>query len=145
MAYWDTSALVKLYVAEADSPYFLQLIAKSDEPVVSYAIAAAEVLCVLYRKEHARALKRGAARRLYRKFQTDVNAGRILTIPFGRDVEVEAEKLVRLVFAQPKPLLIRSLDLIHVSTALSSKATRLVATDARLREAATLAGLNLLP
>lgn len=145
MAYWDTSALVKLYVAEADSPYFLELIASTGESVISSAIATAEVLCVFYRKEHARALKPGAAKRLYRKVLADINAGRILTIPFGRDVEVEAEKLVRLVFAQTQPLLLRSLDLIHLSTALSAGATRFVATDARLRDAAMLAGLKLLP
>jgi predicted nucleic acid-binding protein len=145
MAYWDTSALAKLYVAEADSPYFLRLIAKSDEAVVSSVIAAAEMLCVLYRKEHAQALKLGAAKHVYRKFQADVNAGRILTVPFGHDAEGEAEKLARLGFAQPKPVLTRSLDLIHVSTALSAKATIFVAADVRLREAADLAGLNLLP
>jgi predicted nucleic acid-binding protein len=145
MAYWDTSALLKLYVAEADSPYFLELIAGTAESVISSAIATAEVLCVLYRKEHARALKHGAAKRVYRRFVTDMNAGRVLLIPFGRDVECEAEKIVRSVFAQPQPILVRSLDLIHVSTALSAGATRFVATDARLRSAAVLAGLELLP
>jgi len=145
MAYWDTSALLKLYVAEADSPYFLQLIAGTTESVISSAIASAEMLCVLYRKEHARALKPGRAKRLYRQFVADVNAGRILTIPFGRDVELEAEKIARLVFAQPQPLLVRSLDLIHLSTAISAGATTFIATDARLRDAAALAGLRLLP
>jgi len=51
VSYWDTSALVELYIAEADSPYFLQLIAGGDEPIVSPAIVTAEILCVLYRKE----------------------------------------------------------------------------------------------
>ena len=145
MAYWDTSALVKLYVPEVDSSYFLQLIADIDEHVVSSAIAAAEVLCVLYRKEHDRALKPGAARLVYNKFRKDIESGRILTIPYGRDVEIEAEKLVRLAFTRARPILVRSIDLIHVATALAAKATRFVATDARLREAANLAGLTLTP
>jgi len=145
MIYWDTSALVKLYVAEADSPYFLQLITDTDDPVVSSAVVTTEILCVLYRKEQARALKPGAARCVYLKFGTDVRTGRILTIPYGRDVELEAEKLVRFVYTQPHPVLMRSLDVIHIATALSSRARTLAATDARLREAASLAGLNLLP
>jgi predicted nucleic acid-binding protein len=53
VAYWDTSALVKLYVTEADSSYFFQLISKTDEPIISSAVATAEALCVFYRKEHA--------------------------------------------------------------------------------------------
>jgi len=145
MAYWDTSALLKLYVAEADSPYFLGLAARTAEPVISAAIATAEVLCVLHRKEYSRSLKPGTAKRVYRKFVSDQNAGRVLMIPFGRDVELEAERIVRLAYAQPQAILVRSLDLIHVSTALSAGATRFVATDARLRSAAALAGLRLLP
>ncbi len=145
VSYWDTSAVVKLYIAETDSPYFLHLIANGDEPIVSSAIVTTEVLCVLYRKEHARALKAGGARRIYSKFTQDVRTGRILTVPYGHDVEVQAEKLARLVFARPWPILIRSLDMIHVSTALSSRARDLVATDTRLREVAILAGLRVLP
>ena len=145
MSYWDTSALLKLYIAEADSPYFLQLIAGGDEPIVSSAIVTAEILCVLYRKEQARALKGGGAGRIYGKFSQDVRTGRILTVPYGPDVEAQAEKLARLVFNRPRPILIRSLDMIHVSTALSSRARDLVATDRRLREVAVLAGLHVLP
>jgi uncharacterized protein with PIN domain len=65
VAYWDTSALVKLYVTEPDSSYFIQLIAKTDEPIISSAVAITEALCVFYRKEHALALKSGGARRIY--------------------------------------------------------------------------------
>jgi len=145
VSYWDTSALVKLYIAEADSLYFLQLIAGGDEPIVSSAIVTGEILCVLYRKEQARALKGGGAGRIYGKFSQDVRTGRILTVPYGPDVEAQAEKLARLVFTRPRPILIRSLDMIHVSTALSSRARDLVATDTRLREVAVLAGLHVLP
>ena len=89
MVYWDTSALLKLYVSEADSPYFLRLVVGSGESIISSSIASAEVLCVLYRKERARALKPGGARRVFGRFLADIHAGRILTIPFGRDVEIE--------------------------------------------------------
>lgn len=146
MSYWDTSALAKLYVSEADSPYFLQLVATTDKPIISSAITVIEVLCVLYRKERERALKPGGGERIYQKFKSDINAGRILTIPFTRAVEAEAEKVAAQVFAHGKTILIlRSSDLIHVSTAVSSKAREFVATDARLREAAGFVGLHLLP
>jgi hypothetical protein len=51
MNYWNTSAPIKLYVAEVDSPYFPQLLGNSDEPNISLAIVATEGLCVRYRKE----------------------------------------------------------------------------------------------
>ena len=41
--------------------------------------------------------------------------------------------------------MLRSLDLIHVASALECKAKTLVATDVRLREVAKLAGLQVLP
>jgi predicted nucleic acid-binding protein len=43
------------------------------------------------------------------------------------------------------PVLIRSLDALHVATALSAKVGMVVATDVRLRRAATLAGLETAP
>jgi len=145
MDYWDTSALVKLYVAEADSAYFLQLLTTKDEPIASSAIAAAEVLCVLFRKEQAGALRRGGGRRIYSKFKSDVSAGRILTIPYSHDVEAEVEKVASRVFTRKGVVLIRSLDLIHVATALSGGARDLVTTDVRLREVSKIVGLNVIP
>lgn len=145
MAYWDTSAIIKLYAAEEDSPFFLQLVANMDEPILSSTIMPTELLCALYRKEYGGALKRGGAKGIFRKFSADVGAGRILTIPYGPDVEAEAENLVRLAFAQPRPVMIRSLDVIHISTALSSKTNLIIATDARLREVAALVRLDVLP
>ena len=145
MAYWDTSALLKLYVAEHDSPFFVRLHASEDEPVFSSAIVMTEVICALYRKEQAGDLRSGGAKAVFRKFSADVNAGNIVTVPYGADVVKEAENLVRLVFEQPRPILVRSLDLIHVSSAVAVKARVIVATDTRLRKVAALAGLKALP
>lgn len=144
MIYWDASALLKLYVAEPDSPDF-DLIANTEDPIVSSAIVSTEVLCALYRKEHAGDLRPGAAKTVFRKFLSDAQTGRIILIPFGDDVVTKAEHLVKLAIEQPRPVLIRTLDVIHVSSALVSKARALVATDARLREVAALVRLKVLP
>ncbi len=82
---------------------------------------------------------------VFRRFSADIDAGRIVTIPFGRDVIAETQKVVAVAYGRSKPILIRSLDVIHVASALVSKARQLVATDARLREAAALVGLDLIP
>lgn len=145
MIYWDTSALVKLYVAEPDSPYFLELAEETGRQIVSSAIAATEVLCALYGMEHRRVLKRGGARRIHEEFLSDSGTGRIVTIPFGPDIAGEAKKLVELASRPPKGFLIRSLDAIHVASAVISKASFVVATDERLRRATELMGLKLCP
>ena len=68
-----------------------------------------------------------------------------MTIPFDNDIVAEAQRLVKLGFDQPRPILIHSLDAIHISSALASKAKALVATDRRLREIAALARLKVMP
>ena len=67
-----------------------------------------------------------------------------MLIPNGLDVTAEAENLVKL-YSQPQPLFIRSLDAIHIASALVSQASTLVATDKRLRDVAVLMGLTVLP
>jgi predicted nucleic acid-binding protein len=144
LSYWDTSALLKLYVPEPDSPTFLDLLTRARKPLVSAAIANTEMLCALYRKEHVGDLHPGAADLLYQHFRSDVVAGRIILVPDGSDVRVEAEKLVARAYSQGS-LFIRSLDALHVASALAVKATTFVATDARLGDAAVLMGLKVVP
>lgn len=63
MSYWDTSAVLKLYVTEPDSRYFIDLVASSDTPLRTAQITYVEVLCALHRKEVAGDLLAGAAAR----------------------------------------------------------------------------------
>jgi hypothetical protein len=145
MQYWDTSALLKLYVAEPDSAYFLELLAAADSPILSSAIASVELHCAFYRKELAGDLKAGATHPAFQKFQADVSAGRIVMVPLGDDVAAAASGIIRRSFAGRRPIMVRSLDVIHLSSAAVSGADSLVATDGRLREAAKRSGLKLVP
>lgn len=103
------------------------------------------MLCALYRKEYAHDIKPGAASQLFKAFLADERAGRIITVPNGKDVALQAERLVKRAYAATPALPIRSLDAIHVASALASKATAVVATDARLRDVARQMGLKPLP
>jgi predicted nucleic acid-binding protein len=143
--YWDTSAILKLYIAERDSSSFLDLIAHAESQVLSSAIASVEMLIVLHRKERSGDLKPGSARIIFEKFLDDKRQGRVIEIPFGPGVVEEARNLAKLVFRQPHPMLLRSLDAIHVSSAITAKARSIVATDVRLRQIALLTGLQVLP
>lgn len=144
MTYWDASAILKLYVTESDSQHFLELAETSEKPLISSAIAATEILCTLYRKEYAGELKSGA-NAAFHKFNADCEVGRISLLPYSGEVATTAEKLVSVAFERSRPNMIRTLDVIHLASAVASKADALVATDVRLRELAALAGLEVLP
>jgi prevent-host-death family protein len=60
MVFWDTSALLKLYVAEPDSNA-LATLAQSEEPLAISAWTTHEILCGLHRKELLHDLKAGGA------------------------------------------------------------------------------------
>ena len=145
MNYWDTSALLKLYLPEDDSGYFLDSVVTSDQPLVSSAIAAVEMLCAVYRKESVGDLKRGGALATYQKFVGDCRAGRIVLVPCGEQVFTAAEEIVRLAFRRARPVMVRSLDAIHVASAVTARARVMVATDTRLRQVAAMAKLKLMP
>ena len=145
MDYWDTSAILKLYIPEHDSAYFLELITKTNAAILSSTIASVEIIGALLRKERAGDLRTGSPRTLLRRFRADCAAGRIMLIPFGADVIQEAERLAMLAFQRRRPIMVRSLDLVHLATALSAKATTVVATDKRLRDLGALLQVRVLP
>jgi predicted nucleic acid-binding protein len=143
--YWDTSALLKLYVPEPDSPTFLERIELIGTALLTADVAAVELLCALERKEQVGDVSEGGGQALFQRFELDAGAGRLVLIPYGSDVWRAAKDLVRLAYSEEPPVLIRSLDVLHVATALSAKVGTVVATDVRLRRAATLAGLETAP
>jgi predicted nucleic acid-binding protein len=145
MTYWDSSALLKLYILEPDTPYFLQLVAGTDDQILTSTIAAIEILCATYRKESAGDLKPGGAAAAFDKYLDDVRLGRIIEIPFGKDVVDEARKLLKHGYGSHRRILIRSLDIIHVASAKVSGTKLVVATDTRLRDAASHANMKVLP
>lgn len=145
MDYWDTSALLKLYAPEPDSASFLTHVAKSQRPLLTADLTAVELRCALQRKEHVGDLKAGGATALFERFTYDVAAGRIIPVPYGPAVLAEVQELVMHAYSADPPVMIRSLDAVHVASALASRAAWVIATDARLRDAAITVGLRVAP
>jgi hypothetical protein len=145
MTYWDTSALFKLYVTEPGSDELFQIAAETKKPVVSSAIITAEMLCALHRKEADGDLGAGSAKVLYSQFLEDIRGNRLLVLPFDSAVAAEAERVVRLAYERRPKIPLRSLDAIHLATALSVRTTVFVTADGRLRDLAALAGMEVLP
>ena len=79
------------------------------------------------------------------RFLGDSREGRIVLVPYGEQVFTAAEEIVRLAFRRARPVMVRSLDAIHVASAVTARARVMVATDTRLRQVAAMAKLKLMP
>ena len=66
-------------------------------------------------------------------------------VEFSVDVAREFENVVIRSFGQPTVTFLRTLDGIHLASAVLAGETEFVATDKRLREAALLLGLKVFP
>jgi predicted nucleic acid-binding protein len=143
--YWDTSTLLKLYVTEQDAAYFINLVANSKTPILTSGITKIELTATFYHKESIGELAKGKADQHLGELAEDIEAGRIVITPVNEDIILQAEKVIEKSYTAPKPLMIRSLDVVHVASALASKASVLVAIDSRLRDVALMMGLKVLP
>jgi predicted nucleic acid-binding protein len=135
--YLDASALVKLFVPEAESDALNQALAGLADVIVS-DLALTEMASALGRRTREQLLTREEAQRLYReaaKLHASSHQAE-LTPPIHRRAE-------RLMLSLTIPL--RALDALHLATALNAEAATVVTLDPRLREAAASQGLFVAP
>lgn len=81
----------------------------------------------------------------YEAFCQDEATGSIVVLPDGPEATVKAEQIVELAYNLEPKLMVRSLDVLHLASALSAQARSLVSVDKRQRAVAQRAGLKLLP
>jgi len=121
MHYWDTSALVKLYVSEPDSPQFA--IHSTLTPLlICSELTRWEFFRVLVRKETEGVISRGATQIIYSKFLSDISAGKISLTPIDRALETRFQQVVMQLHSLNPPLLVRTFlvrtfDGIHIANA----------------------------
>jgi predicted nucleic acid-binding protein len=144
MAYWDTSCLLKLYVTEPDSPVFTAYIL-AGATVVTSVIARLELWATLRRKESEGSLPAGAAKQAMSVYDADVSAGLIRADPLSDAIIALFEVAIEKAYAMTPPVRLRTLDAIHLATAQAAAEFEIVATDLRLRDAASRLGLNVYP
>ena len=145
MPFWDTSALVKLYVRERDSDRFVELARKSETGATISQLSIHEMRCVLHRKEFGRVIAGDTAEFTYRRFCRDVENAVLKLIPYGRDVALEFDRIVRACYRASPVVPIRALDGLLLASALTARMADLVSTDLRMRDAGVLLGLRILP
>jgi predicted nucleic acid-binding protein len=145
MSYWDTSAVVKLFVREADSDAFESLVSSEAQRLITAEFTRLELWSTLRRKEAEGFLERGEAGALLSDFDSGCAKGEWRLVPNSADVRSEFERVIEQCCSHNPPIFIRTLDALHIASALAVGETEVVATDKRLRDAATLLGFQLFP
>ena len=141
MIYWDTSCVIKLYTAESDSSVWQRLAVDVPGDRASSALLEAELAFALRQKELRGEVVPGGAAALLRIFRNDVTAGRFVLFPLGADVIRRAAALADEAAALRPPCPLRTLDGLHLATAVILRCNRIATTDTRMKAGAQLLGI----
>ncbi len=144
MAHWDTTALLKLFLAEDDSTVFCALATEGNTPVTAF-IARHELQAAFTRREGEGSLQRGEADRLYADFLEDLSRGEIREIPAGGMLEAEYAKVLRQCLFHSPQVFVRTNDALHLASARLAGELEFVSADLRQRERAAHLGFKELP
>lgn len=144
MSYWDTSALAKLYVQEADSAVFEQHAVRAVRMTVSMT-GRLELRTVLRRREAEGVLAAGSTTLMHASFCELIAAGRFIEEPVDMKVVAEFYALLDACLGASPPVFLRTNDALHLAAARSAGETELVTTDKGLRKAAVFLGFTLFP
>lgn len=142
--YWDSSALIKLYAPEPDSSDYLRLLIQQPEDLAISFLHRVELYFALCGKESRGEIVRGSARRLFELFDRHVNAGRYYLIPWGEDVALESRQLLDASLSAMPPVMLRSLDGLHLGALRAAKIQSIVTADMRMRDAARIAAIGII-
>ena len=142
MRYWDTSALLKLFVPEPDSPLFAAHVVSA---ICISQVGQAEMLRAIARKETEGAIPAMSAETAFGRFLADISSGRIVVLPFDARTETEFRTLVLQLHRRKPPIVVRTLDAIHLATAQLLPADEVVTLDSHMRAGATALGLKIFP
>lgn len=144
MAHWDTSGLLKLFLAEPDATTFAAL-AAAGGPVMTAFIARHEVRAAFLRREGEGALPVGEADELYQDLLSDFANGDVTELPLSQALESEYEKVLRQCLLHTPPVFVRTNDALHLASARLAGEREFVSADSRQRAAATHLGFMVLP
>jgi len=145
MRYWDTSVLLKLFVEERDSAFYTALIEEAGAIIHTSELSRPELLRALRGKRLEGAIRRGAEERLMHRFESEVEKRRIILVSIGPEIQRQFEVVLKVCYTQRRPILVRTLDALHLASALASKTTQIVCSDMRMREAAGALQMDVYP
>ena len=139
MIYIDTSLLLPIYVPEANSQRANQVIEGAEGLLIS-DLTVAELLVGLARKVKLDELPPNRAQEVRAAFEQHMSEGFLQRLPVsGKHSEAAGELALR------SPVILRTLDAIHLAVAVDSQATTVATLDNRLADAARAIGLEVIP
>ena len=145
MSYWDTSALLKLFAAEADSPDFHAHVRRRGNRLATSELTRMELWSAFRRKESEGEIGRVEARVLLSDFDAGAALDCWFFVILTDAVRADFERIVEQCCAHTPPIFIRTLDALHIASARVVGETEIVATDKRMRDAPTVLGFQLFP
>jgi len=142
--YWDTSCLLKLYCREPDSETYLDLVDQHEEPLVVSSLSVTELFYALLQKESRSELGKQRATGIFAEVEEDIQSGYLRVYPLGDSIYSRAREVAELCYGSKLSIFLRSLDGIHLATALQSNSDTVVTTDERMMSASKILGLKVL-
>jgi len=139
----DSSLIVALYLAEADSPRADTACLSVSPPVLLTDWHRVEIANAFQRAVKNGRITAAQAAQLWQDFCSDISMGRFEIVQI--DHATVLARTMSLAQIYTATLGTRSLDLIHVATAQEINATAFLSFDARQRQTAVAEGLNVLP
>ena len=92
----------------------------------------------IHAKEAIGEIPSGSSKRLLSRFQTDLQRGRYLLVPLGIDIKASGNEIASRILQTEPPVFLRTLDGIHIATALKLGSPELVTADKKMADAANL-------
>lgn len=137
--YADTSFLVSLYTPDANSPEAASRIRRMALPVIITALGELEMVNALQLRLFRRELLAANTRAAYAAFRDDVTAGIFAIKPMSEEVYAQARRLAE---RWTRTLGTRTLDIIHIASAMALGADAFHTFDERQRRLAKAAKLT---
>ncbi|HRQ90454.1 MAG TPA: type II toxin-antitoxin system VapC family toxin [Bacteroidia bacterium] len=142
-AYADSSLLIKLYVREPNSPDALALVRGIGKPLLYTPLHQLEIAGAIRCNVKRGVLTASKAAQALLLLRRDLNAG-VYVFP-SLDWSRVFNRSQQLSRRHSRPLLARSLDLLHIACALELGVSDFLSFDDRQRKAAEAQGMRILP
>ena len=142
MRYFDTSVLIKGYLWETDSPKAVALLTSAAVPIPVTELSLLEMRSAIRQKRARKDISEARKRKVMEAIDHDLASGSLELQPLAwTQVFAQANQLSEKHMAST---LCRSLDTLHVATALELGATEFCTFDQRQRVMAQAAGMTVL-
>ncbi len=135
--YLDSSVAVKLYVSEQDSADCETVV--SGEPLAASELLRGELYSALLNKERIQEITAAQRQGIWALVEEHISEQRLHLVPLTGDTMRKTTEIMETVF----PVMLRTLDAIHLATYLSVDAGPLFTRDKRMVAAAKKLGIPL--